>query len=57
MAFAQKFEFSKYKRLADAGGCSGLLCILVAWRYPREVLLQPLKKSSTTTEKPMYLAC
>lgn len=30
MAFAQKFDFSGYKTLTDAGGCSGLLSILVA---------------------------
>jgi hypothetical protein len=34
MAFAQKFDFSKYKTLTDAGGCSGLLSILVARHQP-----------------------
>ncbi|WAC14831.1 acetylserotonin O-methyltransferase [Dyadobacter pollutisoli] len=30
MAFAQKFDFSKYKTLTDAGGSSGLLSTVVA---------------------------
>lgn len=30
MAFAQKFDFSKYKTLTDAGGSSGLLSVMVA---------------------------
>lgn len=30
MAFAQKFDFSKYKTLTDAGGSSGLLSLMVA---------------------------
>ncbi|MGN7885503.1 methyltransferase [Dyadobacter endophyticus] len=34
MAFAEKFDFSKYKTLTDAGGCSGLLSILVARHQP-----------------------
>lgn len=34
MAFSQKFDFSKYKTLTDAGGCSGLLSTLVASHQP-----------------------
>nr|WP_295926689.1 methyltransferase [uncultured Dyadobacter sp.] len=34
MAFSQKFDFSKYKTLTDAGGCSGLLSTLVARYQP-----------------------
>lgn len=30
MAFAQKFDFSKYKTLTDVGGSSGLLSLMVA---------------------------
>ena len=30
MAFAQKFDFSKYKTLADIGGSAGLLSLMVA---------------------------
>lgn len=30
MVFAQKFDFSKYKTLVDAGGSSGLLSLMVA---------------------------
>jgi hypothetical protein len=34
MAFAQKFDFSKYKTLVDVGGSSGLLSIMVAKHQP-----------------------
>ena len=34
IAFAQKFDFSKYKTLTDAGGSSGLLSVLVAKHQP-----------------------
>src|SRR5688500_2933459 len=34
MAFAQKFDFSKYKTLTDAGGAGALLCITVAKTHP-----------------------
>ncbi|MCF0072948.1 acetylserotonin O-methyltransferase [Dyadobacter sp. CY261] len=34
MAFAQKFDFSKYKTLTDAGGSSGLLSMTVANHQP-----------------------
>lgn len=34
MAFAQKFDFTKYKTLTDAGGSSGLLSITVARHQP-----------------------
>lgn len=34
MAFAQKFDFSKYKTLTDAGGSSGLLSMVVANHQP-----------------------
>ncbi len=34
MAFAQKFDFSKYKTLTDAGGASGLLSLMVAKYQP-----------------------
>lgn len=34
MAFAQKFDFSKYNTLTDAGGSSGLLSIVVANHQP-----------------------
>ena len=34
MAFAQKFDFSKYKTLTDVGGSSGLLSIMVAKHHP-----------------------
>ncbi len=34
MAFAQKFDFSKYKTLTDAGGSSGLLSLTVAKHQP-----------------------
>ena len=34
MALAQKFDFSKYKTLTDAGGASGMLSITVAKHQP-----------------------
>ena len=34
-AFADKFDFSKYKTLCDIGGATGLLCIEVAKRHPK----------------------
>jgi precorrin-6B methylase 2 len=34
MAFAQKFDFSKYKTLTDAGGSGGLLSLTVAKHHP-----------------------
>jgi len=34
IAFAQKFDFSKYKTLTDAGGSSGLLSLMVAKHQP-----------------------
>ncbi|MGE0828875.1 MAG: class I SAM-dependent methyltransferase [Hyphomonadaceae bacterium] len=34
MAFAEKFDFSKYKTLADIGGATGLLACLAAARHP-----------------------
>jgi len=34
IAFAQKFDFSKYKTLTDAGGSSGLLSLMVARHNP-----------------------
>lgn len=34
MAFAQSFDFSKYKTLTDAGGSSGLLSLMVAKHQP-----------------------
>ena len=34
MAFAQKFDFSKYKTLVDIGGSAGLLSIMVAKHQP-----------------------
>jgi hypothetical protein len=33
-AFADKFDFSKYKTLCDVGGATGLLCIEAAKRHP-----------------------
>jgi len=33
-AFAEKFDFSKFKTLCDIGGATGLLCIEVAKRHP-----------------------
>jgi hypothetical protein len=33
-AFAQKFDFSKFKTLCDIGGATGLLCIEAAKRHP-----------------------
>jgi predicted O-methyltransferase YrrM len=33
-AFADTFEFAKYKSLCDVGGATGLLCIEVARRHP-----------------------
>ena len=33
-AFADKFDFSKYKTLCDIGGATGLLCIEAAKRHP-----------------------
>lgn len=33
-AFADKFDFSKYKTLCDIGGATGLLCIETAKRHP-----------------------
>jgi hypothetical protein len=33
-AFAEKFNFSKFKTLCDIGGATGLLCIEVAKRHP-----------------------
>jgi len=34
MAFAQQFDFSKYKTLTDVGGASGLLSLMVAKHQP-----------------------
>ena len=34
MAFAQKFDFSKYKTLTDVGGSAGLLSVMVARHQP-----------------------
>jgi predicted O-methyltransferase YrrM len=34
MALAEKFDFSKYERLCDAGGATGQLSIIVANRHP-----------------------
>ena len=34
MAFAKKFDFSKYKTLADIGGSAGMLSIMVAKHHP-----------------------
>src|SRR5882672_2682187 len=34
-AFADKFDFSKFKTLCDIGGATGLLCIEVAKRHPQ----------------------
>jgi predicted O-methyltransferase YrrM len=33
-AFAQKFDFSKYKTLCDVGGATGLLSMIVAKQHP-----------------------
>ena len=33
-AFAEKFDFSRYKTLCDVGGATGLLCTEVAKRHP-----------------------
>jgi hypothetical protein len=33
-AFAEKFNFQKYKTLCDIGGATGLLCIEIAKRHP-----------------------
>ena len=33
-AFAEKFDFSKYKTLCDIGGATGLLCTEVAKKHP-----------------------
>lgn len=34
IAFAQKFDFSKYKTLTDAGGSGGLLSLMVSKHHP-----------------------
>jgi O-methyltransferase domain/Dimerisation domain len=34
MAFAEKFDFSKYKTLTDVGGASGMLSLMVAKHQP-----------------------
>ena len=34
-AFADKFDFSRFKTLCDIGGATGLLCIEVAKRHPQ----------------------
>jgi hypothetical protein len=34
-AFADKFDFSRYKTLCDIGGATGLLCIEAAKRHPQ----------------------
>lgn len=34
MAFAEKFDFSNYKTLCDAGGALGALCVQVAKKQP-----------------------
>ncbi len=34
MAFAQQFDFSRYKTLTDVGGAAGLLCLMVAMHQP-----------------------
>ena len=33
-AFAEKFDFSRFKMLCDVGGATGLLCLEVAKRHP-----------------------
>src|SRR5262245_46571139 len=33
-AFAEKFDFSRYKTLCDIGGATGLLCMEVARKHP-----------------------
>jgi O-methyltransferase domain len=33
-AFAEKFDFSRYKTLCDVGGASAQLCVLIAKRHP-----------------------
>ena len=33
-AFAEKFDFSKYKTLCDVGGATGLLCLEAAKKHP-----------------------
>jgi cyclopropane fatty-acyl-phospholipid synthase-like methyltransferase len=33
-AFAEKFDFSRYRTLCDVGGATGLLCIEAAKRHP-----------------------
>ena len=33
-AFAEKFDFSRFKTLCDVGGATGLLCMEVATRHP-----------------------
>ena len=43
-AFAEKFDFSKYKTLTDVGGATGLLSMLVAKRHPH--------MTCTTTDLP-----
>src|SRR3954467_2782188 len=35
IAFAEKFDFSKYKTLADIGGATGQLSAIVAARHPQ----------------------
>jgi trans-aconitate methyltransferase len=34
-ALAEKFDFSRFKTLCDVGGATGLLCTLIARRYPQ----------------------
>jgi hypothetical protein len=47
-AFAQKFDFSKYKTLTDVGGATGLLSMLVAKQNPH--------MTCTTTDLPAAVA-
>lgn len=60
MAFAQKFNFSNYKTLADIGGSAGLLSLMVAKHQPHMICttvdLPPVEAVATETIQKFKLA-
>jgi hypothetical protein len=60
MTFAQKFDFSKYKTLADIGGSAGLLSLMVAKHQPHMTCisydLPPVKPIAMETIQKFQLA-
>ncbi len=60
MAFAQKFDFSKYKTLTDVGGAGALLSILVVQHHPHmncvSLDLAPVEPIATLNIKQFQLS-